>query len=73
MPKMAGGRKEIMIKEKTVTIDSSAKANPEADFVFVGSTRGILYVDKLFRDGRRLTGTFVGDDWVEEPKKSLTN
>jgi hypothetical protein len=58
-----------MSKENTVTRDSSALAKPDVDFVFVGSTRGILYVDKLFRDGRRLTGTFVGDDWVEEPQR----
>jgi len=33
----------------------------DSDFVFVSSLRGPNFVDKLFRDGRRVIGRMVGD------------
>lgn len=37
----------------------------KCDYKFIKSLKGQDYVDKLFKDGRRLTGRLVGDEWVE--------
>lgn len=41
----------------------------KSDFVFVGSERGAGFIDKLFKDGRRITGRLVGESTFEEVKE----